>query len=182
LPWLWSAEPAKKLDARPSVEQLIEQLGSKDFKTREAAGQALEARGVEILSALRKAQDHSDPEVRRRLEAMIPTLETISTLSPKLVTLDLVNRPLKDAIQEVAKQTGYKIIYPEGQVNPRGEKLLYTFQMKQATFWEALDKICDASGLQLQHGYGDDQFRLYFQDYHAPYVYRTDPFRLVAER
>src|SRR5262249_14457522 len=61
------------------------------------------------------------------------------------------------------------------------EKLLYTFQMKQATFWEALDKICDASGLQLQHGYGDDQFRLYFQDYHAPYVYRTGPFRLVAE-
>lgn len=164
-----------------SAERLIEQLGSPDFKVRDEANRALGARGVEVLPALRKARDHQDPEVRRRLEEMIPTLEAIATLAPRRVTLDLVNKPLKEAIESVSKQTGYKISFPEGQVNPRGEKLVFTFQMKNATFWEAIDRICEVSGLHMQPGYGEEPFRLYFQDSHTPYVHRNGPFRVVAD-
>lgn len=175
------AEGASDPQAPPSAERLIEQLGSPDFKARDEANRALAARGVEVLPALRKARDHQDPEVRRRLEEMIPALEAIATLGPRRVTLDLVNKPLKEAIEAVSKQTGYKINFPDGQVNPRGEKLVYTFQMKNVTFWEAIDRICDVSGLYMQPGYGEEPFRLYFQDSHTPFVHRSGPFRVVAD-
>lgn len=175
-----AAEPPATPAGAPSVEQLIEQLTSKDFKVRDAAGKALEARGVAVLPALRKARDHQDPEVRRRLDEIIPGLEAIATLSPRRVTLDLKERPLKDAVEEVKKQTGYKISFPDGQVNPRGENQLYTFQMKDATFWEALAKICETAGLQVQPGYGEEPFRLFYQEQRTPFSYHTGPFRVVA--
>jgi hypothetical protein len=181
LPLAFCADPPEKADASAEVERLIQQLASRDFKVRDAAGKALEARGTAVLPALRQARDHQDPEVRRRLEELIPALEAIATFAPKRVTLDLVNKPVKDAVDEVSKQTGYKISFPDGQVNPRGDKLVYTFQMKEATFWEAIDKICEVSGLHLNPGYGDEPFRLFYQDTHTPYVDRNGPFRVVAE-
>ncbi len=181
LPFALSFAAPPQVAATPSAEDLIQRLGSADFKARDAASKALEAQGVAVLPALRKAKDHPDPETRRRLEELIPMLEAVATLAPKRVTLDLVDRPLKDAVQEVVKQTGYKIAFPDGQFNPRGEKLVYTFQMKDATFWEVLDKICEASGLYLQPGYGEEPFRLYFQEMHSPFVHHNGPFRLVAD-
>ncbi len=175
-----AADPPVKPANPATVEALVQQLASTDFKVRDTAYKALQARGTAILADLKKARDHKDPEVRRRLEELIPNLEAIQTLAPKRISLNLVNQPLKDAVQEVIKQTGYKISYPDGQANPRGEKQVYSFQLNNATFWETIDKICEVSGLYLQPGYGDEPFRLYFQDVQTPFVYRNGPFRLVA--
>ena len=48
-------------ESPPSVDQLIERLGSRDFKTREAAAKSLSARGEESLPAMRKAVSNPDP-------------------------------------------------------------------------------------------------------------------------
>jgi hypothetical protein len=53
--------------------------------------------------------------------------------------------------------------------------------MKDATFWEVMDRICEVSGLHMQPGYGEEPFRLYFQENHTPFVHRNGPFRVVAE-
>src|SRR5438132_10344344 len=55
----------------PSSEELIEQLGHRDFRIREAAGKALAARGADALAAMRKALAHPDPEVRQRLGQLV---------------------------------------------------------------------------------------------------------------
>jgi hypothetical protein len=56
-------------DEKPTIDQLIEQLGSDAFKTREEASRKLLALGKEALPALRKAQKSSiDLETRRRAE------------------------------------------------------------------------------------------------------------------
>jgi hypothetical protein len=48
------------------IERLVRQLGSDQFRERQAAMQALDAAGEAALPALRKAENDSDPEVRRR--------------------------------------------------------------------------------------------------------------------
>src|SRR5436309_12935452 len=58
------------------IARLIEELGSKKFRQREEAAQALEALGEQALDALRQAAAKSDdPEVRFRAERLLTRLE-----------------------------------------------------------------------------------------------------------
>src|SRR4051812_22426047 len=91
------------------VERLIEQLGSRDFKVRETATQTLADRGEEALPALRKALPHPDPEVRQRLGRLIAETERALLLAPKRVSLKLVHVPVRDALAELSRQSGYRI-------------------------------------------------------------------------
>src|SRR5437899_6627299 len=91
-PLLWAAAPEKTSSRSPPIASLIEQLGDKDFQRREAASRALAALGAEALPALQKNRSHPDPEIRRRLEELIPPLERTLTLAPKRVTLHLLNK------------------------------------------------------------------------------------------
>jgi len=86
---VWADSSAKK--AGPSVEQLIEQMGNKDFQVRDKASKALAALGKEALPELLKGRGNPDPEIRRRLDELIPPLERAVALSPKLVTLHMTN-------------------------------------------------------------------------------------------
>src|SRR5262249_48830450 len=81
--------------APPSSEQLIEQLGHRDFKVREAAGKALAVRGAEAIAAMRKALGHPDPEVRQRLGQLVTDAERTVLLSPKRVRLACNQTPVK---------------------------------------------------------------------------------------
>src|SRR5262245_61635800 len=58
--------------ADPAVADLIKDLGSPDYRTREKAGAALGAKGEKALPDLRKAlADADDPEVSRRLAVLV---------------------------------------------------------------------------------------------------------------
>src|SRR5689334_14790223 len=104
-PLLLAADAA----ADKSAAQWIEQLGDRNFKVRQEAVKAIEALGPAALPALRQAKNHKDPDVRRRIEQWIPEFETAAVVLPKEVTLKLTNQPLRKAIEELARQTGYKI-------------------------------------------------------------------------
>src|SRR5262245_43843330 len=70
--------PAAAPPAGPSsaeVARLIGQLGDDDFDVREAATKALETIGEPAYEALRKAAREKDPEVRRRAERVVQTIE-----------------------------------------------------------------------------------------------------------
>ncbi|HMC63948.1 MAG TPA: HEAT repeat domain-containing protein [Gemmataceae bacterium] len=169
---------AKAAATAPSAEKLIEQLGDRDFQTREAAAKAIEALGPAALPALKKAQGHSDPEVRRRTSAMIPGIERAAAFTPKRINLEIKNKPIKEAIAALTKQTGYKITIN----NDRGDNQVYSFAFGNTPFWEAFDKVCSTGGLVLQEYYGNDtQLYLWAQDSQVPYVHREGPFRTVAQ-
>lgn len=172
--WSHGEEPARTIP----VEQLIERLADGDFHVRDKAAKAIEALGVEALQALRKARQHPDPEVRRRVEQWLPALERALVLAPKRVTLNLKHRPIREAFDGLAKQTGYKI---ELAQDAEREKQVYSFQLDQVPFWDAVDKLCDAAGVVLQHAYGSDGMQLHFQDRYVPFVHRQGAFRLVAQ-
>jgi len=162
--------------APPTPEQLIEQLGHRDFKVREAAGKALATRGAEALAAMRKALGHPDPEIRQRIGQLVTDSERAVLLAPKRVSLACNQTPVKDALADLTKQTGYRIDM-QGATAPA----LITLDLANVTFWEALDKVCAQSGLVLQqHHDAQGGLLLYAQNAYTPYVDYRGPFRLAA--
>jgi hypothetical protein len=165
------AKPAPGL----AVEQLVRQLGDNDYHKRDEASRALQAAGARALPALRLAIHDPDAEVRRRVNDLIPALETAVLLAPKRVTFKTVNKPIKDAFDELIRQTGYQIEY-----NVNDPRQLYSFNFQDTPFWDAVEKISRATGLVIQQGYGDDHIRLYQQNAYAPYVHTEGAFRFTA--
>ena len=129
--------------------KLVAQLGSSDFEEREAAASALEAMGAQALDALRQGLQSEDPEVRMRSGLLVKKLETriasASLLAGKRVRLVYQNKPLTEALADFNKQSGYTITLqdPQGTLKDR----TITLDTGDVTFWQALDKFCDAAGL-----------------------------------
>jgi hypothetical protein len=169
----WGDEPA-----RQPVERLVEQLGDSDFQVREAANKALTALALSnpaVLPQLRKALGHPDVEVRRRLQELIPLVERTALLEPKRVTLKLTRRPLREAIAEVAKQTGYAV----SLFNDKNGDQLFSLDCERWTFWEVLDKIAVEGRLGVSREY-DNRIMLHPRKQVFLHVHRHGLFRLVA--
>ena len=160
-----------------SFSVAIAQLGGPDFKTRESAGKALAARAAEALPAMKKAAAHPDAEVRQRLAGLIADVERAALLAPKRITLKLDNVPLRDAVAELARASGYKLeLQNTGGVQP-----LVSLVVENAPFWEAFDQLCGQGGLVLQQHYDASQgLVLYPQNAIVPFVDHRGPFRLSA--
>jgi hypothetical protein len=159
----------------PTVEQLIERLGSRDFQAREAAAKALTDR-YDALPAMKKALAHPDPEVRMRLEQLVADTERNALLSPKRVSLQLDNVSVKDAVDELSRQSGYRIDLQGGVQNQ-----VVSLDAKNITFWEAFDKIANQAGLLLQQHH-DMQGGLALMSHNTitPFVDYRGPFRVWA--
>jgi hypothetical protein len=159
----------------PTIEKLIEQMGSRSFQERERATKALKERGHIALPALRKALESKDEEVRRRAESLIPAMEIDEALLPKRVTLAAGPRSVTDTIREISKQTGYKM---ESNVNVKTSKP--SPELKDATFWEAIEGLSiENSGQMIWEEYSKT---LRFQPVtgRSPHVNLRGPFRLEA--
>jgi hypothetical protein len=162
--------------AAPPVERLIEQLGSPDFKTRESANKVLAERGGDALPALRNALPHPDPEVRQRLSKLIADAERVQLLAPKRVSVKFHQTPISEAMAELTRQTGYRIV-----LQSAGPQQLVTLQMDNAPFWEVFDKVCAQNGLVMQqYNDGSGGLMVYAQNAIVPFVDYRGPFRLSA--
>src|SRR5205814_418263 len=115
---LIAAVPAAAPPARPlgsaELQQLIEQLGDRSFRSREQAERRLIAEGMPALPYLKKAVGHRDPEIRKRALRLVPGLELAALVSPKRISMSIKNKPLNVVLEEISKQTGYKIVNQNG--------------------------------------------------------------------
>jgi hypothetical protein len=159
----------------PDFDAWIEQLADSDYQKREAALQLLQNQGAAALPALRKAISHPDIEVRRRVVDLIPTLEVAALLAPKRVNLKMTNKNLREVFDEIARQTDLKVEFWTN--NPQET---HSFDLRNVTFWEALDRINRESGLVIQQSYGDDKIRLNQQNGYVPHIGYAGAFRFAA--
>jgi hypothetical protein len=159
----------------PAMQRLVGLLGNDDYQTRDRAAQALRAAGAKALPALRQAVENDDPEVRRQVNDLLVEIETGLLLAPKRVTLKVVNKPLQEIMQDLATQTGYKV-----ECNSANPAQRFSFDLADASFWEAIDRICRECGCTLQQTYGDMTVRLQHVDGFAPHVSRDGAFRFFA--
>ena len=161
--------------ADPQVAQLIADLGSEDYRTREKAGRDLAALGERALPAMRAALLATEsPEVQRRLSVLVRAMDRERLVAPKRVTMDLKQTTVKDALAEVTKQTGYKIDFSGNS------DLKHDFKFDDAPFWVAMDKLAAAAGCVVYADYDDQNIRVYNQDSINPYVAYAGPFRFLA--
>lgn len=166
------------------IERLIERLGDRDPAVREKATQAIEAMGSSAAAALRRTADSSDPEVRRRVATLLASIEKAHLIAPKRITLKLEGKPIRDAVAEIAKQSGYIIeLYPLLANPDEREKQLHTIKLDHVTFWEAIDRVCREGGLVLQRTWGgdDSKLQLRFSEDFVPFADQNGPFRLVGQ-
>jgi hypothetical protein len=146
---LSSAGPADA-PAPQRVARLIEQLGSPDFLTREAATKELEAVGAPALPALKAATGAEDAETARRAAELATKIarriDNEKTLAPSLVELDFEDVPLAAVLAELQKKTG--ALLPLGDAAALQKKV--TVQTGgPVPFWDAVAKVCDAAGLEV---------------------------------
>jgi hypothetical protein len=159
----------------PTVEKLITQLGDEDYKLRDAASKKLLEMGSEALPDLRKALEHSDQEIRRRVTELVPAIETAAVLSPKIVTLSSEKQTVKQIVDDLTKQTGYKFEFFGGNTEQA-----CSLKIEKKPLWQALDALCDAAGMTVIQTYSEESIRLQAQDCHVPHVCYDGPFRVVA--
>lgn len=169
-------KPAGPDLSRTATQTLVDQLGSDDFRVREAAGRELNARAEKALPELRRAlAAATDPEVARRLQVLVRKLDFERLVAPKRVTMKMTDKPVKDIIAEFAKQTGYKIQFGGGDDGK------HSFEFTDTPFWVAIDQVAAAAGLNVYPDYDEDGgIRAYAQDSYNPHVSYSGPFRFVA--
>lgn len=168
----WTAARAE--DKPESVSVLVGKLHSPDYRTREAAGKALESRGIDALPELRKALDTSPPaEARKRLSTLVEKLERLQTLSPKRLTLKMTDKPVAEVIREIARLTGYPLQFQGGK------NVSLTVDMEKATFWEVIDYVSTLAGLTMYHNEGQG-LMLYQNEGYWPFVFYQGPFKVTA--
>lgn len=179
LPWgLFSADPL--VADRPhdaGVAQLLADLGSEDYRTREKAGRELAALGEKALPDMRAALLATEnPEAQRRLAVLVRKMDHERLVAPKRVTLAAKEYTAKDALAQIEKQTGYKIEYGgNGGAEPK-----HTFAFDNAPFWVAIDRVASTTGAFVMADSDDETIRVYRQDQVNPYVAYAGPFRFLA--
>src|SRR5262245_4695377 len=131
------------------IADLVKRLGGSAFADREKAANELEAIGTPALDALRKAAQSDEPERKKRAEELVKRIEakaaTARTLAAKCVRLTYSDTPLAEAVADFKAKSGYDIALsdPAGALKDRK----VTLDTGDVTFWQAVGKFCDASGL-----------------------------------
>lgn len=172
------APPVVEAPIDPAVVQLVKDLGANDYRTREKAAQQIAAKGEKALPDLRRSLAAvTDPEVTRRLSVLVRKMDHDRLVAPKRVTLPKKERSLKEALAEIAKQTGYNI---DDRSLGNGGDGKHTFDFENVPFWEAVDKVANAGGLNVVTDYDDETIRVWNQNSVNPYVSYAGPFRFLA--
>jgi RNA polymerase sigma factor (sigma-70 family) len=91
--------------AAPSLERLVEQLGSTSFTEREAAEKALKELGGPARPAVLAGLKSADPEIVRRCEALLPALRHTDWLRARAAFAgnpDSFDHPVRTKIERIA--------------------------------------------------------------------------------
>jgi hypothetical protein len=174
-----AADAAEAIDAA-RIRHLIGKLGSRDYRQREAAGKDLARLADKALPLMRQAlRTVEDPEAGRRLEVLVGKLATERLLSPKRVTLKADRASVKELFAAVSRQTGYK--FNLASMGSQQEKVRLSVDWKDRPFWQALDDVCNPTGLSVNpDGDDDGLLTVYDNDSYNPHVWYAGPFRFVA--
>jgi hypothetical protein len=94
--------PLLAADETKEIERLVSELGSDRFQAREKAMESLRKIGKKALPALRKAQNNSDLEIRRRAKLLVLQLEEgIQALLDRGATIDFYTGKPKNSPSSV---------------------------------------------------------------------------------
>lgn len=148
-------------DLEKKIDELVGRLDDDRIDAREAAVQALVELGPAAVPLLKNRIEKLDLESKGRVEDAVRSIEAREAMSQSLpplrrVTLALKDRPVREALVEIRKQTGLPFDFTEASVDAA-----ISVALKDATPLEALDEVCRLGG-QLSYAVSgqDDYNRL----------------------
>ncbi len=152
----------------PTLDELLRDLGSSDFSTRERATAGFLSKGPAARGFLEKAREKLDLEGRLRIDSILSRLEggeatdSGPLFEPTLVDLDLREVPTGEAARRLGEAAGIPVRY--GQATSRGttpgKGVPVTFSVKRVPFFRALDQFCDLTGCSYNGDYASGGFVL----------------------
>jgi len=128
------------------VQDLLSKLDDDSIEARASAASALVDQGKAALPALRRALAGAGFELKDRLADVIRKIQDRERLSallppPSRITLQAKDRPLREVLQDLAKQTTTMI-----DVSGVPEDAKVSVSLDRVPLWKALDQVCRASG------------------------------------
>lgn len=157
-----------------AVEKWIAQLGDRSFARRQAGAKLLAQQGPAILPQLLTARSHSELEIQRRLDELITPLQAARVLTPQRITLPN-NRSAKDYAALIGAQSNYVLL-----ADNLDSRAPLNLACSRATFWEALDRLCDSTGRSFSQNLNEDSIRLGSPAADSPYRSYDGIFRVSA--
>ncbi|MCS7015705.1 MAG: hypothetical protein NZM42_06225 [Gemmatales bacterium] len=179
-----SAKPGSKpAVSAAELEAWIERLAHSDFHVRQEAIHKLRNAGVDAIPILEQAlTKHQDVNIQRHLKEILASYQTVPQLLPTRVQLKLDKVTVQEAVQALAKATGYRFEFvPVG--DPADGQVVYDWNWQNVTFWEALQDLCDRAGISYVEGwYSHDgkTVRLESGEAHPSYTSLSGPFRVTV--
>lgn len=143
-----SAPPTEK-----EIRALVSQLGSDEFVERESAAKRLEELGESALSELRAGCKSENPEIVRRSQDLLRAIErrvqSQKRLTPTMVAIDAVDRPLDEVLADLSKQLKYEVVLNGPKIEELAKRTITVSTKGEVPFWTAMLKVNDAAGLQI---------------------------------
>ncbi len=134
------------------TSELVRRLASPRYAERQAATRQLEVLGESALPALRQAARDGEPEVSQRAAQLIAAIErraeAARLLGGKRVRLNVKDMTAVDAVRELASLAGldaHDLAFFGPMPGAMQRKM--TLDTGTTTFWEALDRLCEAARL-----------------------------------
>ncbi len=180
-----AADAAAKQTSPPvtseSVRKLLRELDSKTLKDRDAAEKSLIEMGPTCLGFLPEVDANTSGEMKVRLQRIRQQLQASNIevfFEPSKVTL-AGKMKLTEAIQEISKQTGNKILL-------EGEGAFASVEVdlneKESPFWTVVDKVMSQAKLRVSTSAIEDGLTLIpggdNEANSGPQAYTNGPFRV----
>src|SRR5262249_54640447 len=129
-------------------KELLKQLASEDFRTRDGAQKVLGKSTWRDLAALRRlAEGAADEEVKARLAQRVTEIEDEIAVNPPPVSLDIKDASVSEMTDALSQAMGIPM---DGiPINgPRTDKT-FTLSVKEQPFWEVFLELSRQHGLSL---------------------------------
>ncbi len=119
---------------------LVARLGGDDHA---AAERTLERLGPRALPALRPVAEGVDGSstLRERAAALVDKIESGLLTGPTLVTLDYRDQPLDEVLASLARRSGMRLIFNDGNEERRRAVRVTLEEPQPVPFWQAIDRL-----------------------------------------
>jgi hypothetical protein len=174
-------------DLGPKVRRLVRQLNAPEAAQRDAAQEQIIAIGVPALDLLPAASDTLPAEEQHRLMQIRQSLQrnlAAAAAQASLVTLHARAMPLAEVFAAISQQTGNKLVDARQQRGQPNANSPVTLELDRVPFWQALDRVLDQAGLEVDPFAGDDTLQILARGEklrpRAERASYTGPFRIEA--
>ena len=163
----WSAVAAQE-DVKPlaeEVEQLVRDLESDRLEDRDVAEKELinlagdtTGSGDKLLELLPQVDPQMPPGLQTRLARIRRKVDeklAHATAGGTKVSLDAQKMPLADVLKAIEEQTGNLLVDHREAFGQESLPIEVTLAVQAEPFWQAVDKLLDATGLMI-YNFADD--------------------------